>query len=316
VKLDVVSFHHLNINDNAMVQTVKHALLQNGIIGVRDLPEFETKSKFYVDAARKFSSLDEKIKNCYAPNRDIGETEGYELGAEWFQNKDGVFQVDDKKSSFYAIVPDHVKNKWPTEVDLRSAYLDLGKLIFDTGKSILTMIGLNNEMGLKHSELNGCGRMLHYRKESDLTNENPFWCGAHFDHGLFTGLMPAYYFSDGIEIAEPEEAGLYIIPGNGEQFEKVNIPGKDILLFQVGEFGQLISNDEIKATKHLVIKVKGGIERYSFALFYSPNKNMMIESYSSLITDNRYRLNQVRRRLSYDQWEKASFDRYRAIKIE
>lgn len=315
MKLDIIPFRHLKDNDSVMVKTVNHALLQNGIIGVRDIPEFEEKSRDFIEAARKFTLLDEETKNRYVPNRNIGETEGYELGAEWFQNKDGIWQVDDKKASFYAFIPDHAKNKWPIEVDLKSAYLELGKLIFEAGKLILSMIGLNDKTDLNFSELKGYGRMLHYQKESDLTNENPYWCGAHFDHGILTGLMPAYYFCEDIEIDEPEEAGLYIVPGNGTQFEKVYSQKKDILLFQVGEFGQLISNDEIKATKHLVRKVKGGIERYAFAVFYSPNKNMVIESYSSLIVDSRYNLNQVGGKISYDQWEKASFDRYRSYKI-
>jgi isopenicillin N synthase-like dioxygenase len=226
-----------------------------------------------------------------------------------------VWQVDDKKASFYAFVPDNALNSWPSEMDLKTAYLSLGQLIFDTGKLLLNYLGLNETVGLSHEKIVGYGRMLHYHKESDATNDNPNWCGAHFDHSVFTGLMPAYYFRNGLEVEEPEEAGLYVVPSNGSQFEKVMTP-QDILLFQVGEFGQLISNDNIMATKHVVRKAKGEIERYTFALFYSPDNNMMIKSHSKLTQDDRYRLHQCADgSITFGAWHQASFDRYRVVKV-
>ncbi|OGT40194.1 MAG: hypothetical protein A3F12_08050 [Gammaproteobacteria bacterium RIFCSPHIGHO2_12_FULL_38_14] len=316
MKLDIISFYDLNDTKNIDALTnLKTALLQKGIVGIRDVPAFENKSRAYIKAARMFAKLHESVKQKYAPNRDCGDTEGYELGAEWFKNKDGVWQVDDKKASFYAFVPDHVRNKWPLEVDLQTPYLELGELIFNTGKMLLNIIGLNDHVGLEHNKLVGYGRMLHYDKESDITNENPNWCGAHLDHGVFTGLIPAYYFREGVEINEPDEAGLYIVPSDGDQFEKINSSEKEILLFQVGEFGQLISDDRIKATKHRVRKAKGEIERFTFALFYSADDHTIIKSNSKLTQDERYKLNQFADgSISYAKWQKASFDRYRAIR--
>lgn len=316
MQLDIISFDDLKTNHPSSIQTVKQALLQNGIVGVRGVPDFENKSRIYIEAARKFSALNEAIKNQYAPNRDAGETEGYELGAEWFQTKEGEWKIDDKKASYYAFVPDHIKNKWPQEVDLKSSYLALGKMMFDVGKLVLANLGLDEKTGLKHDDMVAYGRMLHYHKESDATNENLNWCGAHFDHGVFTGLMPAYYFHDGVEVDEPEEAGLYIVPSYGNQFEKINSSEKDVLLFQVGEFGQLVSNDEIKATQHVVRKAYGEIERYTFALFFNPHASMTIQSQSSLIADDRYKLNQVDGKINYEKWADASYDRYRAYKKE
>ncbi len=314
MKLDIISFHDLNDAQNiAAVTNLTHALLHKGIVGISDVPDFENKSRAYINAARNFSNLEEAIKLKYVPDRDAGNTEGYELGAERFKNKDGLWQIDDKKASFYAFVPDNAKNIWPTEVDLKTPYLALGELIFNTGKTILNIMRLNNHVGLEHDKLVGYGRMLHYHKESDLTFENPDWCGAHLDHGIFTGLIPAYYFRDGIEVDEPAEAGLYIIPSDGVEFEKINADKKDVLLFQVGEFGQLISNDRIKATKHIVRKAKGQIERFTFALFYSADDNTIIKSTSILSQDERYKANKMADgSISYGEWQKASFDRYRA----
>lgn len=315
MKLDIISFYDLNASHTETIHTLKNALFQKGIIGVRDVPEFEKKSRAYIRAARSFSALPDFIKKNYSPNRDSGQTEGYELGAEWFKNKDGIWQIDDKKASYYAFVPDNFKNKWPTEIDLKTSYLALGELIYHTGKMLLNIIGLNHSIGLNHHNLVGYGRMLHYHQENNTVNENHEWCGAHVDHGLFTGLIPAYYFRDGIEMNEPDDAGLYIVPSNGHQFEKINCSDKEVLLFQVGEFGQLISNDRIKATKHMVRKASGQIERFTFALFYNADHHTIIKSNSELTQDARYQLNQFADgSISYENWQKASLDRYRAIR--
>lgn len=310
----ILSYDDLfNFKDISLIQKLENALLQKGIVGIKGVPDFENKSRLFVEAARQFSSLSENIKLQYAPDRDSGDTHGYELGAEWFENQKGEWKIDDKKASFYAVVPNHFQNKWPLEVDLKTPYLELGELIFRTGQLLLQLIGLNESIGLHLQHLTGYGRMLHYHKENDLSNFNPNWCGAHFDHGVFTGLMPAYYFRDGQEVEEPDEAGLYIVPSDGDQFEKMDSKDKSVLLFQVGEFGQLISNDRIKATKHMVKKANGGIERFAFALFYSAADNTLIQSTSILAKDNRYIQNQSKTGLiSYAAWEKSSYDRYRA----
>ncbi len=82
------------------------------------------------------------------------------------------------------------------------------------------MLKLDESIGIDEKDLVGHSRMLHYLKENDATNQNPDWCGAHHDHSLLTGLMPAYYFQNGVEIPEPPEAGLYIFPYGTDAIEK------------------------------------------------------------------------------------------------
>jgi isopenicillin N synthase-like dioxygenase len=241
MKLDVISYSDI-LNSSAQ-ENIVFALLNKGIVGISDVPSFENKTRSYINAARAFSNLEESIKQQYAPLRETGDTDGYEQGAEQFKNAEGIWQADDKKVSYYAHVPDKLINKWPREVDLKTSYLELGELIFKTGKILLNAIGLNHLAGLNHDLLSGYGRMLHYRKENDDTNNNPNWCGEHFDHGIFTGLVPAYYFRNGCEIEEPEEAGLYIKPPMSDQFEKIDTVNKSVLLFQAGEFGQHKKNN-------------------------------------------------------------------------
>ena len=87
------------------------------------------------------------------------------------------------------------------------------------------------------------GRMLYYRKCDH--NENPYWCGAHFDHGLFTVILPAVYFIDGEQVSEPLEAGLFVRTSEETPFKKVVADDLDVMMFQVEEFGQLVRDDGI-----------------------------------------------------------------------
>lgn len=314
MKIDIIAYQDLlDATKTDEHHRLESALLNTGIVAIRGVPGYVEKAENYINAARAFSALPDDVKQRYAPDRDAGQTEGYELGAEWFKDEQGEWKLDDKKASFYAFVPDMPCNLWPAEVDLKTPYLALGELIFQTGKHILNVIGLNEKAGLKHEGFRGYGRMLHYHKEGNLTDANPDWCGAHLDHSLFTGLMPAYYYRDGQLVDEPEEAGLSIVPSYGTAFEKVHAEDRSLLLFQVGEFGQIASNDRIKATRHIVKKAKGGIERFTLAIFFNADPESIVKSTSVLCQDERYTSNMnPDGTITYKEWERASFERYRA----
>lgn len=314
MKLTILSYDDLldptNIESH---KNLEKALLQKGIVGIRGVPDYEKTVRAYINAAREFCALPETVKERYTPLRDEGANEGYESGAEKFKNEKGEWQFDDKKASYYAFVPDSALNKWPEEVDFRTPYLALGHLIFRTGKVLLNVLGLNEKVGLEHDKLTGYGRMLHYQKEGDTTNANPDWCGSHFDHSVFTGLIPAYYYFDGKEIDEPAEAGLYIKLNPEDNYEKIDASDKSILLFQVGEFSQLLSNDRIRATKHIVKKAHCGIERFTFALFYNPDYSISLKSQSVLTKDPRYIAAQsADKSVTFAAWDKATTDYWRA----
>ncbi|STX27818.1 Uncharacterised protein [Legionella beliardensis] len=312
MELDVIHYNEL-LNSSLSIANLEEPLLKKGIIGISHVPGFEQKYNEYIKVARQFSLLAESIKQQYAPNRDAGITEGYEIGVEWFKNLKDEWQIDTQKASYYACVPDQPLNKWPTEVNLKTAYLALGELIFTVGKQLLNKMGLNDSVQLNHELLTGYGRMLHYHGSQNGPDSHEDWCGAHHDHGLFTGLIPAAYFHQGSEIEEPENTGLYIMSNNSKAFEKVKLPNKSTLLFQVGEFGQLLSNDRFIATKHMVKKAPVGVERFTYALFYSPDENMLIKPNSILTNDLRYLENQdIKGFINYKRWSKASLARYRA----
>ena len=190
------------------------------------------------------------------------------------------------------------------------AFLDLGMLMSQMGESVMEKIGLvGSNTGIYLNETPSFGRMLYYRKNEESAKENPYWCGAHFDHGLFTALLPAFYFFNGELIPEPIEAGLFVKTTLEGEFKKVVSNDPDVLLFQVGEFAQLLTNDVIRATEHRVHKAEGSVERYTMALFFDVPMDTIIHSFSELTQDERYG-GEIGAPCSYNQWSEASFNRY------
>ncbi|HEY5236303.1 MAG TPA: hypothetical protein VIJ14_09010, partial [Rhabdochlamydiaceae bacterium] len=147
------------------------------------------------------------------------------------------------------------------------------------------------------------------RKNSDsLAQDNPYWCGNHFDHSMLTTLIPAYYYVDGKEVPEPDEAGLFVKTNAEGVYRKV-VANPDVMMFQVGEFGQLATSDGIRATEHRVHKALGNVERYAMALFADAPMDAVIHSTSVLTKDTRYG-GGPGDPCSYQRWNDESFKRY------
>ncbi len=307
--LDIIPYEKLAHGDSAALDVLSKALHEKGIVGVRGVPGYKEKYEQFVTAARRFSALPEDIKERYKPSRERGETFlGYEAGKEKFLRPNGEWIVDDLKTSYYAHIPDNAKNKWPLEVDLRGPFEALGEVMAEMGELIMYKIGLlGNGTGFQLEDDARVGRMLYYRKS--IQNENPYWCGAHFDHGLFTVLLPAIYFVNDEQIPEPIEAGLFVRTSVDAPFKKVVADDTDVMLFQVGEFGQLVKNDGIRATEHRVQKAAGSIERYTLAVFYNAPMDLPIYSSSELTNDARYGV-KAGEPCTYRHWHEASFNRY------
>lgn len=309
--LDVISYDDVIQKDPAALQKLKKALHEKGIVGIQGIPGYREKVQNYIETVRKFSALPEAVKESYAPNRDLGELFlGYERGKEKFMRPDGSWIIDDLKVSYYAWVPDHQENKWPIEVDLRTPFQDLGMLMIQMGEVVMQAVELvGPKTGISIEEITRLGRMLYYRKNSDSAfQENPYWCGNHFDHSMLTTLIPAFYFVDGKEVPEPEEAGLFVKTTAEGVYQKV-VANPDVMLFQVGEFGQLATNDEIRATEHRVHKAAGNVERYTMALFSQPGMDVVIHSTSMLTKDARYG-GGPGDPCSYRRWNDETFKRF------
>jgi len=311
LSLDVISYESFMAEEPEAMQVLQTALLEKGIVGIRGIPGYREKLFQFIEKSREFSALSEESKEQYAPNHDLGETFlGYEKGKEKFKRPDGRWVVDDLKVSYYGFVPDSSLNKWPLEVDLKTSFQELGALMSEMGTALMEKIGLIGPMtGIFLDGVPRVGRMLYYRKSENSAIENPFWCGAHFDHGMFTTLLPSFYFANGEAVPEPIEAGLYVKTTSEGVFKKVMADDPDVMMFQVGEFGQLTTNDAIRATEHRVRKASGCIERYTMALFFDAPLDAVIRSRSELTNDARYGGGQGDP-CSYQHWHEESFKRY------
>ena len=309
LQLETISYEKLIQGDFEAIQILNKALNEKGIVGVQGVPDFREKYEQFINAAQEFSALSEEIKESYKPNRALGETFlGYETGKEKFLRPNGVWVVDDLKTSYYAFIPDSFKNKWPSEMNLKGPFEALGELMADAGELVMHKIGLlGNATGFELEKESRVGRMLYYRKSDNM--DNPYWCGAHFDHGLFTVILPAVYFINGEQVPEPEEAGLFVRTSKHSPFKKVSAEDLDVMMFQVGEFGQLATDDGIRATEHRVHKAVDAIERYTLAVFYNAPMDIPIYSKSILTNDTRYRENSEGA-CTYRHWHEASFQRY------
>lgn len=309
LELDIIPYEKLVQGDLEALQILDKSLHEKGIVGVRGVPGYREKYEQFIKAAREFSALPEEIKERYKPDRDLGETFlGYEEGKEKFQRPSGEWVVDDLKTSYYAVIPDHPQNKWPSEVELRAPFIALGESMAEMGELILYKLGLLGDLTGFHLEDDArVGRMLYYRKSEN--DGNPYWCGAHFDHGLFTSILPAVYFAKGEQIQEPMEAGLFVRTSEEAPFKKVISDDLNVMMFQVGEFGQLVKDDGIRATEHRVHKALGAIERYTLAVFFNAPMDMPIYSKSTLTSDTRYG-KKTDGSCTYREWHEASFLRY------
>ncbi len=309
--LDIVAYEAFIQEDPESLEVLKRALHEKGIVGIRGIPGYKEKVLNFIEKAREFSSLSEEVKDAYSPNRSQGDLFlGYEKGKEKFKRPDGRWVIDDLKVSYYGYVPDCPQNKWPREIDLRSPFLDLGSMMVEMGKAVMEKIGiLGPSTGISLERAMPLGRMLYYRKSGNTVADNPFWCGEHFDHSMFTALLPAFYFMEGEAIAEPTEAGLFVKTSIDGTFKKVIADDPDVLMFQVGEFGQLVTNDAIRATEHRVHKAPGSVERYTMALFFDAPMDTVIHSTSVLAKDSRYG-GIPGEPCSYQKWNENTFKRF------
>ncbi|MCE2716803.1 MAG: 2OG-Fe(II) oxygenase family protein [Pseudomonadota bacterium] len=224
-----------------------------GYIAIENVPGFEEAYENFLSAARKFTALSPEQQATCTPQDYSGN--GWSSGVETFNGK-----LDTYKGSYYAKVPNESTNVWPDELvpELRDAYQAVATIVLNVAQEILPLIGF-------HDDIQALGRMLHYKAVPEGEDDgNPNWCGKHCDHGLLTGLCPEVYYNEAGEIVDrPEGSGLYI--------EGIPVaPRRNVLLFQMGEFRELMANGEMRATEHWVQKAPSGFERYAMAVFFDP----------------------------------------------
>lgn len=319
----IISYEDFVRGDEETVARIKAALKEDGIVGIKGVPGYVELRGRYIEAAKAFGALDPAIKVSYTPDRSKGQLYGFESGTERFIKEDGTEVIDAGKYSYYAFISqdessaEHQGNMWPTECDLKTPYLEMGYFLFNTAIEVLRKIGYD-ESRVDLNKVSGMGRMLDYQPNPE--NSNPLWCGAHFDHSLFTALLSSTYFKGDKMISEPSEAGLFVQRPGDPTFYKVVSDDPEVMLFQVGEFAQLDTDGAMQATKHCVNKaMDGDIRRVTMAVFINPDFETVIESHDVLAQDSRYlnRLNGAGEvvpredgKCRFLDWHLLSFRRY------
>lgn len=280
---------HFNYDElNQRTEEITTQLCNDGFIAIKNVPDFFNCYQSFLEAAIKFIALNDEEKEKYIPTNYY--ISGWSYGAESYNN------IQDKyKGSYYAEYPDSSENIWPDLLNFRGSYLKLANIIFEVGKQVLSLINCYT------GGLSATARMLYYNsiEEMNESEKNQNWCGLHRDHSLFTGLCSAAYLKDGNVIPEPADCGL-IIEGKKITYDT------DVLLFQVGEAAELISNGKITATNHRVKKAHGiRCERYTFAIFFNADPNFKIHS-NVLKYNDRFHSG-----MKYKDWFEAAFKRYK-----
>lgn len=258
-----------------------------GYIAVKNVPGFAKAYREMIEEGQNFIFLSEEEKNKVKP--DNSYINGWSFGEEKFNGMQDFY-----KGSYYASVPDSNANVWPNN-NFKKKYLTLGNIMFSAAKEILTLLDFDVK---KHRVNSGVGRMLYYAPVNVNENDkNPYWCGLHQGHGLFSALAPGIFLKNNKRVSKPSGSGLHV------RGKPINVPS-DVLLFQVGETFELITNGKVTATEHHVQKAFGGYERFAFAFFVDVDKDMVINSTITKYND-RYRPG-----MTYKEWSQAAFDKY------
>ncbi|CAG9325782.1 unnamed protein product [Blepharisma stoltei] len=265
-----------------------------GIITVENIPAYQEKRMALLPYARRLALLPDAEK-AKLELPEIKYMIGWSHGKEFYEGT-----ADFSKGSFYANpevdqAPRYEgafhDNVWPESLPgLRIAFRDLGQEIMRVAgllarsldKYVLARYneyqpGLLEDIVKNHK--NTVGRLLHYFPQVGSTHE---WCGWHNDHSCLTGLTcPLYLNQTTGEIVSPNElpdvkTGLFIRNRKGEIL-KAHLTN-DLLLFQIAETSQIISNGWLQATPHSVLT--GGnfpdISRNTFAVFMGPKPDLVL----------------------------------------
>lgn len=231
---------------------------ERGYIAVRGVPGFIEAYNDFLGVARQFVAQSPEEKAKCTPSDPYAL--GWSTGIESFN---GV--RDSYKGSYYANIPqeENHPNIWPILPGFKEKYETLGSVMYKTGALLLSLIR-------EYQAGPGLGRMLYYSPVFENKDDgSPNWCGNHRDHGLFTALCPEKFFKEGMLVEKPEGSGLYIL-------DQEISPPDDVMLFQIGEIMEIITNGEVKATDHLVKKAYGGYERFAFAFFFDTPADMVL----------------------------------------
>lgn len=323
--LTVLSFPKLESRDLATLEALQTAFKVDGAVAICDIRDYQGLEDDFFAASIQFSQLSTaKKKEIKAIGGGEGDYDylGWDVASDQSTTSDGKTVKDVSKSSVYFIKPDeHIPpvNKWPKQVNLKMPTLALADKIQQVGERVMAYCGIYGE-GAPVRTLEGAenfGRIIHYTPCLDK-DFNPNWHFPHCDHGLITGLTQARYLRADTRVEEPPGAGLHIL--KGDTYHKVVAPPGS-LLFQIGDFAQLMTSDAVVATRHKVVKPNppvADLERFTLALFFEPRMDHEVQESTSVLTkDPRYTQHpHHQRRLTFSAWHRATIKNHEVKPVE
>lgn len=278
-------------------QDITDEFKRTGYIAIEGVPGFQDAYEGFIEEARKFVALPVNIQAKCTPSDYFAR--GWSRGVEALVPG----QKDTYKGSYYAWVPNNptAPNVWPQEVPgLEPAYRGITEKMLAVGNAVLGILGVTQEC-------RGLGRMLHYKAIPEGEDDgNPNWCNTHRDHGALTVLCPEVYYRHSQRVPRPEGGGLYI---EGKPVS----PPTSIMLIQMGEVIELLSNGSVRATDHYVgkPKVRDGSERFALALFLDPVGDFTIRCTNPDVRAkyaDRFPLTEDS--ITYEEWGNRSLAKY------
>lgn len=177
------------------------------------------------------------------------------------------------------------RNLWPVEVaDFRGALFELYRQLEGLGKAVLRGVACHLELNAdffsdKVNHGNSILRALHYPPIAE-DGGGAVRAAAHEDINLITLLVGS------------EQPGLEVLSQSGDW---VTAPGgDDLILCNVGDMLQRLSNHVLSSTTHRVVnppKPWCDRSRYSLPFFLHPNSDFLIETLPGCVSEmrpNRY----------------------------
>jgi isopenicillin N synthase-like dioxygenase len=227
--------------------------------------------------AQRFFALPAAEKQTLLMTR--GEPRGYEPIA--FQQLEAARPHDMKESFSIALdldaadprvndgLTDGAPNRWPATLPgFRDGILDYYAAVTGLGAHLMSLVAsslaLNDDFFVDaYRDTNPTLRMLRYPPDQTGTPNEQIGAGAHTDWGGITVL--AQDDAGGLEVRDPLGSWIAAPP----------LPGA--FLINLGDLMVRWTNGRYRSSWHRVINTVRSHDRYSIALFYSPNVRARIE---------------------------------------
>lgn len=252
------------VTDENICAAVENALSQAGFMLLKDIgiPR-ELVSRVFSASAMFFSGAsDEKNRLAYgAASDNFGyQAVGYESLAPGLPH-------DLKETLTLRNLPTHFDAPWPSN-EFRDLLFEFYQACVDASFALQRVVAQILQLPQdfftsRHGGENITLRLLHYPCLAPQSDEQ-LGAGAHTDYGMLTFLF------------QDDCAGLEVLDKNTEQWQPVD-PLADTIVVNTGDLMERWTNGRFKSTMHRVQPRNNSRERYSIAVFFDPDDDVMVE---------------------------------------